>query len=192
MKTTTALVLVLLLSLPPSPGLALAQQSTSNPARPRPESERLRQELLLLLSDVQSASAVLSAQSSYDEFMRDIGKINKRLSSIRSKYRTPLSRGDHKALGAPISDACAALYAAATDWKQVRLAAIELAGAQRAVNNAASWEADFYQRQLRAAQVKHAEAQRQLTDHTKTALALVHTATRAQEESSKQAVAARK
>ena len=190
MKTITTLVLVLLMSL--SPSLTLAQQSASSPTRPRTESERLRQELLLLLTDVQSASAVLSARSSYDEFMRDIGKINKRLSSIRSKYRIPLSRGDHKALGAPISDACAALYAAATDWKQVRLAAIELAGAQRAVNSAASWEADFYQRQLRAAQVKHAEAQRLLTDHTKTALALVHTATRAQEESSKQAVAARK
>ena len=190
MRAIAILVLALLMSLPSS--LGLAQQSAPNPARPHPESERLRQELLLLLADVQSASAVLSAQSSYDEFMREIGRINKRLSSIRSKYRAPLSRGDHKALGAPISDACAALYAAASDWKQVRLAAIELAGAQRAVNHAAAWEVDFYQRQLQAAQVKHAEAQKLLADHTKTALAHVHAATRAQEESKKQAVAARK
>src|SRR5262244_155255 len=162
MRTFAILVLVILMSLPSS--WVLAQQSAPNPARPSSESDRLRRELLLLLADVQSASAVLSAQSSYDEFMREIGRVNKRLSSIRSKYRIPLSRGDHKALGAPISDACAALYAAATDWKHVRLAAIELAGAQRAANNAASWEADFYQRQLREAQVKHADAQRRLSD----------------------------
>lgn len=190
MRTITILALVLLASLPSS--LALAQQASANAAGSRPESERLRQELLLLLADVQSASAVLSAQTNYDEFMREIGRINKRLSSIRSKYRIPLSRGDHKALGAPISDACAALYAAASDWKQVRMAAIELAGAQRAVNHAAAWEVGFYQRQLQAAQVKHAEAQRLLTDHTKTALAHVHAATRAQEQSTKPAVAARK
>lgn len=187
MRTITILVLVLLMSLPPS--LGLAQQSASNPARPRPESERLRQELLLLLADVRSASAVLNAQSSYDEFMLKIGRMEKRLSSIRSKYRIALSRGDHKALGAPISDACAALYAAASDWKQVRLAANEVAGAQRAVTHAAPWEVDFYQRQLQAAQVKHAEAQTRLTDHTKTTLALVQAATQAQEQSKKQAVA---
>jgi len=185
MRTITTLALVLLLSLPPS--LGLAQPSASNP-----ESERLRKELFLLLADVQSASAVLNARSSYDQFMQEIGRINKRLMSIRSKYRVPLSRGDHKALGEPISNACAALYAAAGDWKQVRLAAIELAGAQRAVSQAAPWEADFYQRQLQAAQVKHAEAQRLLTDHTKTALAAVHVATKAQEESNRHAVAARK
>ena len=189
MKSIAILALVLLMSLPSS--LGLAQQAAPNP-RPRPETERLRQELLVLLADVQSASAVLSAQSSYDEFMREIGRINKRLSSIRSKYRIPLSRGDHKALGAPISDACAALYAAAGDWKQVRLAANEVAGAQRAVAHAAPWEVDFYQRQLQAAQAKQAEAQRLLTDHTKTALALVQVATRVQEESKKQAVAVRK
>ena len=190
MRAKTTLALVLLMSLAPS--FAMAQQPAPSQAQPNSQSERLRQELLLLLADVRSASAVLSAQSSYDEFMRDIGRINKRLSSIRSKYRVPLSRGDHKALGAPISDACAALYAAASDWKQVRLAANELAGSQRAVSHAAAWEVGFYQRQLQAAQVKHAEAQRLLTDHTKTALAHVHAATRVQEESKKQAVAARK
>jgi len=183
MRAKTTLALVLLMSLAPS--FAMAQQPAPSQAQPNSQSERLRQELLLLLADVQSASAVLSAQSSYDDFMRDIGRINKRLSSIRSKYRVPLSR-------APISDACAALYAAASDWKQVRLAANELAGSQRAVSHAAAWEVGFYQRQLQAAQVKHAEAQRLLSDHTKTALAHVHAATRAQEESKKQAVAARK
>src|SRR5262245_26871467 len=190
MRKIAILALVLLMSLPSSFGLA--QQTASNPARSRAESDRLRQELLLLLADVQSASAVLRAQSSYDEFMREIGGINKRLTSIRAKYRVPLGRGEHKALGAPISDACAALYAAAGDWKQVRLAANEVAGAQRGVAHAASWEADFYQRQLQAARAKHAEAQRLLTDHTRTALALVQVATRAQEESKKQAVAIRK
>src|SRR5262245_29633012 len=178
MRTIAILALALLMSLPSSFGLA--QQTASNPARPRSESDRLRQELLLLLADVQSASAVLSAQSNYDEFMREIGRINKRLTTIRAKYRIPLGRGEHKALGAPISDACAALYAAAGDWKQVRLAANEVAGAQRAVAQAASWEADFYQRQLQAARAKQAEAQRLLSDHTATALASVQAATRAQ------------
>jgi len=190
MRKIAILVLALLISLISSFGLA--QQTASNPTRPRSESDRLRQELLVLLADVQSASAVLSAQSSYDEFMRAIGGINRRLTSIRTKYRAPLARGEHKALGAPISDACAALYAAAGDWKQVRLAANEVAGAQRGVAHAASWEADFYQRQLQAARAKHAEAQRLLTDHTKTALALVQVASRAQEESKKQTAAARK
>ncbi len=162
------------------------------PAKPRPESERLRQELLLLLADVRSASAVLSAQVSYDEYMVKIGRIGKRLSTIRSKYQIPLARGDHKAFGAPISDACAALFAAASDWKQVRLAANEVAGAQRAVAHAAPWEVDFHQRQLQAAQVKHAEMQKRLTDHTGTALALTQAATRAQEESKKQAVTLQK
>jgi hypothetical protein len=180
MRTIATLVLVLLISLQPS--LVLA----------RPESEQLRKELLLLLADVRSAAAVLSAQSSYDGFMFKIGRIEKRLSSIRSKYQIPLSRGDHKALGIPISDACAALYAAASDWKQVRLAANEVAGAQRAVTRAASWEVDFYQRQLQAAQVKQADAQKRLTDHTVTALASVQAATRAQEEQKKQAVAVQK
>ena len=188
MRKIAILALALLISLPSS--LGLAQQTASKPARPNSESDRLRQELLVLLADVQSASAVLKAQSSYDDFMRDIGTINKRLTSIRAKHRVALGRGEHKALGAPISDACAALYAAAGDWKQVRLAANEVAGAQRAVAQAASWEADFYQRQLQAARAKQAEAQRLLTDHTKTARALVRVATRAQEESKKQTVAA--
>jgi len=177
MRTLTTLALVLL-SLAPS--LGLAQQSAPSQARAGAESERLRKELLLLLADVRSATEVLSARSSYDGFMFRIGKIEKRVSSIRSKYQIPLSRGDHKALGAPLSDACAALYAAASDWKQVRLAANEVAGAQRAVTQAAPWEVGFYQRQLQAAQVKQADAQKRLSDHTVTALASVQAATRAQ------------
>ena len=186
MRTLTTLAFVVV-SLTPSfaPSLGLAQQSAPSQAQPASASERLRTELLLLLADVRSAAEVLSAQSSYDGFMFKIGKIERRVSSIRSKYQIPLRRGDHKALGAPLSDACAALYAAASDWKQVRLAANEVAGAQRAVAQAASWEADFYQRQLQAARAKQAEAQRLLTDHTKTALALVRVATKAQEESKK-------
>jgi hypothetical protein len=71
----------------------------------------------------------------------------------------------------------------------VRFAVKDVAGTQRAVAHAAPWEADFFQRQLQAAQVKQAEAQKRLTDHTETALALVQAATRvAQEESKKQTV----
>jgi hypothetical protein len=190
MRTITTVALAFLLSLTPS--LAPAQQSTSNSARPRLESERLRQELLVLLADVRSASDVLNARSSYDEFMLRLDRIGKRLSSIRSKYQGPLGRGDHKALGVPIADACTALYASASDWKHVRLAANEVASTQSAIARAAPWEVDFYQGQLRAAQVKHSEAQRRLADRTGTTLALVQAATRAQEESKKQAVAARK
>src|SRR5262249_57075693 len=123
-----------------------AEQSARREAGPGAESERIRKELVLVLADARSATEVLSDRSSYDGFMFRIGKIEKRVSSIRSKYQIPLSRGDHKALGAPLSDACAALYAAASDWKQVRLAANEVAGAQRAVTQAAAWEVDFYQR----------------------------------------------
>jgi len=190
MRAITTLVLVLLMSLSPSPGLA--QQSASSPAPASAESERLRQALLLLLADVRSASAVLSARSSYDDYMVRIGKIEKRLASIRSKHQVALSHGDHKALGAPLSDACAALYAAASDWKQMRLAANEVAAAQRSVAHAASWEVDFYQRQLQDAQGKHTEAQKRLSDHTATALAFTQTAARAQEAAKKPAVTVRK
>ena len=178
MRTLTTLAVVLL-SLAPS--LGLAQQSAPSQAQRPSESERLRKELLLLLADVRSAAEVLSARSSYDGFMLKIGKVEKRVSTIRSKYQIPLSRGDHRALGAPLSDACAALYAAASDWKQVRLVSNEVAGAQRAVTQAASWEVDFYQRQLQAAQAKQADAQKRLNDHTATALASVQAATRAPE-----------
>ena len=146
----------------------------------------------MLLADVRSASDVLSARSSYDDFMFRLDKIGKRLSSIRSKYQGPLNRGDHRALGAPISDACASLFASASDWKQVRLAAGEVASAQGTVARAAPWEVDYYQAQLRTAQQRHAEAQKRLADRTGTTLALVQAATKAQEESKKQAVAARK
>jgi hypothetical protein len=167
--------------------------SLANPTRLHSESERLRnelrQELLALLADVRSASAVLSAQSNYDEFGLKLGAIGTRLQVIRSKYQIPLSRGDHKALGAPISDACTALYAAAGDWKQLRLAAQELAGAQAAVSRAAAWEADFFQRQLRTAQLKYADAQRRFADRRATALASIQAATRmAQGESQKERV----
>ena len=170
----------------------------SNPERLRMESERLRnglrQELLALLTDVRSASAMLGAQLSHDEFALKMSAIGNRFLSIRSKYQIPLSREDHKALGVAISDACNALYAVAGDWKQMRYAAQEVASTQAAVARAAHWEVDFFQRQLRAAQLKHAEAQRRLADHKGTALALVQGATRvAQEESKKeQAVTVRK
>ena len=190
MRATTTVVLALLLLLAPS--LAEPQQSTTTSARPRQESERLRQELLVLLADVRSASDVLRARSSYDDFMLRLDKIGKRLSSIRSKYQAQLNRGDHKALGVPIADACASLYASASDWKQVRLAAGEVASAQGTVARAAPWEVDYYQAQLRTAQQRHAEAQKRLADHTGPTLALVQAATKAQEDSKKQAIAARK
>ena len=190
MKAVTTVALALLLLLAPS--LAEPQQSTSSSARPRQESERLRQELVVLLADVRSASDVLSARSSYDDFMFRLDKIGKRLSSIRSKYQGPLNRGDHRALGVPIADACASLFASASDWKQVRLAAGEVASAQGTVARAAPWEVDYYQAQLRTAQQRHAEAQKRLADRTGMTLALVQAATKAQEESKKQAVAARK
>lgn len=189
MKAITSVALALLLSLAPS--LAETQQPTSTSARPRQESERLRQELVVLLADVRSASDVLSARSSYDDFMLRLDKIGKRLSSIRSKYQGPLNRGDHKALGVPIADACASLFASAGDWKQVRFAAGEVASAQSTVARAAPWEVEYYQAQLRAAQVRHAEAQKRLADRTGTTLALVQVATQAQ-GSKRQAVAARK
>ena len=97
MKAVTTVALALLPLLAPS--LAEPQQSTSSSARPRQESERLRQELVVLLADVRSASDVLSARSRYDDFIFRLDKIGKRLSSIRSKYQGPLSRGDHSALG---------------------------------------------------------------------------------------------
>src|SRR4029453_1373776 len=142
MRAITSVTLALLLSLAPS--LAETQQSTSASARPRQESERLRQELLVLLADVRSASDVLSARSSYDDFMFRLDKIGKRLSSIRSKYQGPLNRGDHRALGAPISDACASLFASVSDWKQVRLAAGEVASAQGTVARAAPRGLGYY------------------------------------------------
>src|SRR5262249_13844518 len=190
MRAVPSVTLALLLLLAPS--LAETQQSTSTSARPLQESERLRQELLVLLADVRSASDILSARSSYDDFMLRLDKIGKRLSSLRSKYRGPLNRGDHRALGVPIANACASLFASASDWKQVRLAAGEVASAQGTVARAAPWEIDYYQAQLRTAQLRHAEAQKRLADHTGTTLALVQVATKAQEESKKQAVAARK
>jgi hypothetical protein len=163
----------------------------SNPARLRPERERLRnelrRELLALLTDVRSASAKLGAQSNYDEFVLKLGAIGNRLQSIRSKYAIPLSRGDHKALGAPISDACNALYATGGEWKRARQAAEEVAGAQGAVAGAGSWQVEFFQRRLTVAQRNYADAQRRLADYKGTALALVQAATRvAQEDSQKE------
>jgi hypothetical protein len=163
----------------------------SNPARLRQESDRLRnefrQELLVLLAEVSSASAMLSAQSDYDQFTLKIATIGDHLQVIRSKYGIPLSLGDHKALGMPISDAYSALYAGASDWKQLRLAAKEVVEAQAARARAAAWEADYFQQHLKAAQIRHADAQKHLADHTATALALVRAATRvAQEEPTKE------
>lgn len=163
----------------------------SNPARLRPESERLRnelrRELLALLTDVRSASAKLGAQSNYDEFVVKLGVIGNRLQSIRSNYAIPLSRGDHKALGAPLSDACNALYATGGEWKRARQAAEEVAGTQAAVARAGSWEVEFFQRRLTVAQRNYADAQKRLADYKGTALALVQAATRvAQEDSQKE------
>jgi hypothetical protein len=163
----------------------------ANPARLRLENERLRnelrRELLALLTDARSASAMLGAQSGYDEFALKMGAVGNRLQSIRSTYAIPLGRGDHKALGVPISDACNALYAAAGDWKQVHLAAREVASTQAAVARAASWEADFFQRQFREAQLKHAEAQRRFAHHKGIAVAMVQAATSiAQRESTRE------
>jgi len=154
----------------------------SDPERAHSESERLRNELrselLGLLADVRAASTLLSAGTSYDDYAVKMGAVATRLQSIRTKYAIPLSRGDHKSLGAPISDSCSALYAALGDWKQVRQTAKEAASAQAAMGRAATWETDFYQRQLRAAQFRHADAQRRFADRRGSALALVQAATR--------------
>jgi len=158
------------------------QAVLADPDRLHYESERLRvdlrEELLSLLMDVRAASAVLNAQSSYEEFALRMGAIGNRLTLIRYRYHIALSRGDHKALGVPVSEACNALYAAAGEWKQAHRAAREVASAQAAVSRALPWQADYFQRQVREAQLKHAQAQRRLTDNTTTALTLVHSATR--------------
>src|SRR4029450_1584744 len=98
------------------------QAVLADPDRLHYESERLRvdlrEELLSLLMDVRAASAVLNAQSSYEEFAPRMGGVGTRLTLIRYRYHIALSRGDHKALGVPVSEACNALYAAAGEWKQ--------------------------------------------------------------------------
>jgi len=137
---------------------------------------------------------MVGIQSSYDDFTVKMRGIGDRLRSIRLRYAIPLNRGDHKERGAPISDACGALYAVGGDWKQARFSAQEVASAQAAVGRAAKWEVDFYQRQLREAQTKQADAQKRLADRAGIALALVQGATRvAQGEVQKeQAVTIRK
>jgi hypothetical protein len=159
------------------------QAILADPDRLHYESERLRielrQELLSLLMDVRAASAVLNAQSSYEEFTVRMGPIGNRLALIRYRYHIALSRGDNRALGVPVSDACTALYAAAADWKQLRRSAREIASAQAAVSQAPPWQADYFQRQLREAQLKQAQAQRRLADNTTAVVTLVHNATRA-------------
>jgi hypothetical protein len=161
----------------------------ADPTRLHSESERLRKELrpelLTLLADVRIASLVLNSGTSYDEFALKMGAVGNRLRTIRTKYAIPLSRGDHKALGEPISAACTALYAALGDWKQVQQAGKEVASAQTAAARAATWEADFFQRQLRTAQLKQADAQRRLTERKGIALALVQGAARVAQEDSK-------
>ena len=159
------------------------QAVLADPDRLHYESERLRielrQELLSLLMDVRAASALLNAQSSYDEFALRMSAIGNRLTLIRHRYSIALSRGDNKALGVPVSDACTTLYAAAADWKQLRRTAREVTSAQAAVSQAPPWQADYFQRQLREAQLKHAQSQRRLADNTATVVTLVHSATRA-------------
>jgi hypothetical protein len=109
----------------------------ADPARLRLESDKqkneLQYELRALLADVRSASAMLGAETMYDEFGRKMSAVGSRLHSIRSKYGIPLGRGDHKALGVPISDACNALYVAGGEWKRARQAAHEMAGTQAAI-----------------------------------------------------------
>ena len=162
---------------------ATIQAILADPDRLHYESERLRielrQELLALLMDVRAASALLNTQSSYDEYTARMGAIGNRLTMIRYRYHVALSRGDNRTLGVPVSDACAALYAAAADWKQLRRATREIASAQAAVSQAAPWQAEYFQRQLREAQLKQAQAQRRLTDNSATVVTLVHSATRA-------------
>src|SRR4029453_10911150 len=63
-----------------------------------------------VLADVRVASTVLNAGTSYDEFALKMGAVGNRLRTLRTKYSIPLSRGDHKALGAPIPAACTPLY----------------------------------------------------------------------------------
>ncbi len=161
---------------------ASIRATLTDPARLHSENERLRnelrRELLALLSDVRIASTVLNAGTSHDEFGQKMAIVASRLRLIRSQYAIPLNRGDHRSLGAPISDACSALYAAMGDWKQARQAAQEVASSQAAAARAAAWETDFYQRQLRAALLKQADAQRRFGERRGTALALVQTATR--------------
>ena len=86
----------------------------------------------MLLAEVRAASSLLRAQSNYDQFSLKIASLRDHLEKIRSQYRIALSRGDHRALGMPISEACNALYAGAGDWKQLRLATTEVAEAQAA------------------------------------------------------------
>lgn len=162
---------------------AMIQAILADPDRLHYESERLRvdlrQELLALLMDVRAASALLNTQSSYDEFTLRMSGIGNRLTTIRYRYHIALSRGDNRALGVPVSDACTTLYAAAADWKQLRRAAREVASAQAAVGQAPPWQAEYFQRQLREAQLKQAQAQRRLADNSATVVTLVHSATRA-------------
>lgn len=174
------------------------QTVLAHPDRVHYESERmrvdLRQELLSLLTDVRAASAALNAQSSYEEFALRMGAVGNRLTLIRYRYEIALSRGDHKALGVPISDACNALYSAAGDWKQMRRAARDAAGVQAAASQAPPWQTDYFQRQLRDAQLRHAQAQRRLTDNAAIVVTLVHSATRVARygESRNEQAAARK
>jgi len=154
----------------------------ANPARLRQESDRLRtefrRELLRLLAELRPAATMLSAQSSYDQFILKIAGLGNHMQLIRSQYSIPLSRGDHRALGMPLSEACNDLYAGAADWKQLRLATKEVDEAQRARARAAAWEADYFQQHLQAAQIRYADAQKRLAEHTASALALIQTATR--------------
>src|SRR5258705_13249334 len=151
------------------------------PVRPRYEGVPLRVELrdalLSLFMDFRAASAVLNAQSSYEEFALRMGAIGNRLTLIRYRYHIALSRGDHRALGVPISEACNALYAAAAEWKQAHRAAREVASAQAAASRALPWHVEYFQRQVREAQLKPAQPQRRLTDKPTTRRTRVHGAT---------------
>jgi len=58
----------------------------------------------------------------------------------------------------------------------------EVAGTQAALARAASWEVEFFQMRLAAAQRNYADTQKRLTEYKGTALALVQAATRVAQE----------
>lgn len=158
----------------------------SSPERLRIENEKLQREfpreLLALLADARSASTTLRAGSSYDEFALSMGAIGSRIQSIRSQYAVPLNRGDHKALGVAISDACTTLYAAESEWKLERQAAKEVAEARARVDRATPWQAEGFEARLKKAQREHEEAQKRLADQKETALRMVQEAMRVAQE----------
>jgi hypothetical protein len=94
-------------------------------------SEELGQRFRALLENARGVSEMLAA-GPYDGFALRVWAIAQQIQSIRAKYAVPLRNGDHKLLGAAVSEACSALYAAGADWKKEQRAAADLASAQKA------------------------------------------------------------